>query len=341
MGPSADGEYVDMAYCHDDMHDVLIVENCRMERKDTEPPKVAPKYFNITILDSNGAPITMNSSPTEVTEHDTNQDNKETLILANLSATTTTTRHEEEGGDEESLSSAETKTTSQSNSGTHATSNAGGDGGLLGSIIRHIREKTTTVDSEEIPEAESGHFVAIQMRELECYRATSSGNDPVKSSTLTSVSSGRHKNHTHLTRQSIVQRGSKFTPSVESIPEACDVMQSQQSLYEECPTTPRVTISFQTGERVTPVDKLFALSSDHFERPGCSQLQTDCSELSSGNRSGKDIRERERGEMKRSSMPGTSRVMERSGWRGGMRDRFFSYSAGDYVKMHPANPLGH
>ena len=344
-GPSADGEYVDMTCCHDDTDNVLVVENCCIETKNAETPKVTPKYFNITILDSNGAPISMNSTPHEEAEqHNINihRDNNETLTFANRSAATVATQEKgEDEGEDENKASMLTAATDKALASNSATTEEN-DGGLLSSIIRHIREKAVTTNSEEVARTDSGHFVALQMSELESYRSPTS-RDPANSSSVSSTPSvvHVHKNHTPSSRHSVVQRASKFTPSVESVPEACDLMSSHQSLYEECPTTPRVTIAFNTGERVTPVDKIFALSSDHLERAGCHS-HTHCrdSGSSGSGKTGRDVCERERGERKRSSMPGGSRMMESSRWRGGMRDRFFSYSAGDYVKMHPAaNPL--
>lgn len=97
-----------------------------------------------------------------------------------------------------------------------------------------------------------------------------------------------------------------------------DSDQGLSCIYEECPTTPNVTISFKTGEKVTPLDSIFSKATQNGkytkENHKTSKVE---------NTNGK----------KRVSI---ASVPHNRAVNGGQRTRFLSYTVGDYVKMNPA-----
>ena len=335
-GAIADEEYVEMACKGKDGHEeVLIVPNCSTATNDTDKPtKEVHKYDNVTIL--SGGRRTMISLPVEQTPHHVvGSPDKEVFILSNDRAKIVTpspddprnSETQEDGSSTTHKRSSSLSPGQASREDEQETGNCESENGLLDSIIHYLQEKTTEGEETET----DSDFLAVQMRELETtYKSGSQ-----------SATSSLHHNHTHSSRRrSTTDRGSKFTPSVESVAEVPTSPYQHITIYDECPTTPNVTVSFSTGERVTPAETVFSFS--------CKRSQTDRGSGRGGMQSGWSHREGvhvgicERGREGTSrgsvvSMPGGMRESG-GGWRERVRvrERFFSYSAGDYVKMHPA-----
>lgn len=93
-------------------------------------------------------------------------------------------------------------------------------------------------------------------------------------------------------------------------------------IYEECPTTPNVTISFKTGEKVTPSDTISSKTTQKGKK-STKELLLDHEASRLENNNGKN-------RVSIASVP-ENRVAN-----GDQRTRFLSYTVGDYVKMNPA-----
>ena len=339
LGAHNDGEYVDMA-CHNhserEPRATVVENNCTTAPREVSgAPKVTPKYYNVIISDVNGAPIATNT--TAATVEETQFNNHEALVLTNSSAAVIQAQNEKES---EKLSPAAARLSSASQSGmVHGVL---GEKGLLGSIIEHLRDRKTSSEENQGGDID-GQFLAVQMSELE---STSDKIAPTtsvmqQSSAESSMPCPRAKSHTLPSRLgSTIQQVSTnmfTTESLESLDSYYDHVDSyqyqedsfqQERIYDECPTTPNVTIVFETGEKVTPAETIFAFSPKRGSR-----LHREVKEPCRASK-------RERGGASRGSvvsMPGVGSQVD-GRWRGRMRERFLSFTTGDYVRMHPAAP---
>lgn len=155
--------------------------------------------------------------------------------------------------------------------------------GLLHSIIQHLREK-----------ADGDKFI----------------DGPLLAKKLENCSEANCHNH-------------HPPAAVKTVAEvAIDPDDELSYIYEECPTTPNVTISFKTGEKVTPLDTLSSKTTQKWKKSTKELLLNhEASRLENNN--GK----------KRVSI---ASVPENRAVNGGQRTRFLSYTVGDYVRMNPA-----
>ena len=341
-GMCINDEYVDMTSTGAREKEALILANGSIiasssnTNTSTNP---SPRYFAVTILDSSGEPVEMEPSQlvletgSDSTDH---HDSQSLLILTNTFATMSS---ESSPQDEETVKKSQTLGTIPKSDIKPQTAVVGENtpegNGLLHSIIHYIREKITK--SEE--STEKDEFLALQMKELE---------NSCKKDDLTMTSSLHHSHHTHPLRQSAAQQRTKFAPSVETVAEVPASPYQHVTIYDECPTTPHVTIAFKTGETVIPVDTIFSFSHKNSTAVGsrrCAINYNDRGGVATirerdvvGVCVGEGEREVDNTDKKRCSVvsmpaPGGESSL---GWRERMRERFSSYSAGDYVKMKPA-----
>lgn len=342
-----DDEYVDMTLNAKEREKdgMIVVTNCSLASEDSSvsEPATSPRYFNVTILDVSGTQIEMSTSlPPAVSSNTTDQEDDGAIILTNASASRsveslqndyettinstndlqTVTRASKAAmrvqNDEKMAINGAQKSQTLPRASTSDVRAIDYDilseeKGLLFSITNYFRQKTK-FSEESCKQDSDSEFIAIQMRELE---------NSYKSADDIATTSSLHHSHTHSSRQSSTQ-GSMLEPCMESVAE---VPESPVRIYDECPSTPHVTIAFKTGEKVTPTDTIFAFFPNHKTKVHDHGMETVVRTV-----------DREGDEDKRcsiASLPG-GRSQGRGGWREKMRERFFSYSVGDYVKMNPA-----
>lgn len=126
------------------------------------------------------------------------------------------------------------------------------EGSLLESIIHYFREKLV---AEETYKDIDGPLLELQIQELESsFKANIQRDIDLESSTASTKS--LRKNHAFPSwRKTQNAAGDRFSPAVESVEENNSARVNY--IYDECPTTPNVTIAFTTGEKVTPADTIF------------------------------------------------------------------------------------
>lgn len=156
-----------------------------------------------------------------------------------------------------------------------------GKDGLLESIIQHLREKT---DGDK------------------------SIDGPLLAKKLENCCETNCHNHHHPPAA---------VKTVAEVPTDSDDELSY--IYEECPTTPHVTISFKTGEKVTPSDTISSKTTQKWKK--YTLLNHEASRLENNGKK----------RVSTASVP-EDRVVN----GGSQRTRFLSYTVGDYVKMNPA-----
>ena len=335
---NGDEEYVEMT-CNGASNDgVLIVANGSVAGANGGEAS-NPAYLNVTMSDEVGK--------TTETPNIREMADRQSLILSNRSATAapslSSSPPEGENFPSNQKESAHTTDLSKGNTPTEVgeDEDASNERGLLDSIISYFQEKSTSGSQESLlDEKTDTDFLAVQMKEIETTYRSRSVTTPSR------MTSSLHHNHTHSPRrQSTTERASsKFTPLVESADETPSSPYQRITIYDECPTTPNVTISFKTGECITPADTIFDFTSKTSGGGGSRQQHVKDGAKNGRQRptsEGTRVEVGERGRIGGSrssvaSMPGGRSVETGGGWREKMRERFFSYSAGDYVKMHPA-----
>ena len=329
---NADEEYVEMS-CNESSGQgvVLIVAGNSSVAANTS----SPQYLNVTMSNESG---NVSKSPNN------SADTPDKQPFGDRSIPAPTPNNPE---DSSSCAAKEaTLTTECIKKDTPAAEKGEENSGLLDSIINYFQEKT--IGSQESLDRDTDtDFLTTQMKEIETTYRSRSVSSP---SYMTSSLPHSHTHHQSSRSQSTTERGlpSKFAPLVESAEELATSPYTRISIYDECPTTPNVTITFKTGERVTPAETIFSFSRDNSSQAtgeNARQQQDTKVEAKNGGESkhpGVDVAEKARvggSRISVVSMPGGTRETETEGggrWRGRMRERFFSYSAGDYVKMHPA-----
>ena len=338
---NGDEEYVEMT-CNGASNDgVLIVANGSVAGANGGEAS-NPAYLNVTMSDEVGK-TTETPNIREMTD-------RQSLVLSNRSATAapslSSSPPEGENFPSNQKESAHTTDLSKGNTPTEVgeDEDASNERGLLDSIISYFQEKSTSGSQESLlDEKTDTDFLAVQMKEIETTYRSRSVTTPSR------MTSSLHHNHTHSPRrQSTTERASsKFTPLVESADETPSSPYQRITIYDECPTTPNVTISFKTGECITPADTIFDFTTKTSKATGGGgrrQQHVKDGAKNSRQRPTSEATRVEVGERGRiggsrssvASMPGGRSVETGGGWREKMRERFFSYSAGDYVKMHPA-----
>lgn len=228
---------------------------------------------------------------------------------------------------------------------------------LLDSILTYFQEKSTDSSEKSEKSTQPRHgdgdadFVAVQMKEIETtYRSGSIASSSSSSSLM--MTSTLRRDHTHSLRavqqQSTSDNNSE--PNMES-PSEKRLLSSpyEKVIYDECPSSPNVVISFNSGEKVRPADRLFNFSRNRSQT--AREISIQGREGRGGGRGGGEVgsksaatsaavTKRGREEEGRGSVVSLPiercEEVEGGGWKMKVRDRFFSYSAGDYVKMHPA-----
>ena len=166
------------------------------------------------------------------------------------------------------------------------------EGGLLSSIIQHFEEKP--------PSQTDDALLTLTMEKL-------STTIKRRSPTVSACHSPNHQSSTN---------------SLTSTAREEDPYSTVDHTYDECPTTPIVTIAFKTGEKVTPSRNFFALTKSRARSQG--NLTESATAVGAAGRSngGKSI----------------SIVSMPLEWRERLRLRERSYTlAGDYVQMNPAS----
>ena len=349
---NADEEYVEMS-CNESSKDgVLIVANSSATGSSAET--LSPEYLNLTKSDIE------TSGSIKSQDIDTDTPDKQSTVNSNRSASNTASTSNncetEEVSSTQKESTVATELPKEGNSaGKSEEDGKEESSGLLDSIINYFQEKTTQGSQESLDRDVDTDFLAVQMKEIETHYRSRSVSSPLR------TTSSLPHNHTHLSSRShstterALSTTSKFTPLIESTEElSSSSPYTRISIYDECPTTPNVTILFKTGERVTPAEKVFAFSRDNRSQvPEPSARQKDaeieatksCWEGTNSEEIRAKVAEKGRvggGRSSVVSMPG-GRGIETGGggWRERLRERLFSYSAGDYVKMHPAAPNHH
>ena len=126
------------------------------------------------------------------------------------------------------------------------------EGSLLESIIHYFREKLV---AEETYKDIEGPLLELQIQELESsFKANIQRDVDLESSTASTKS--LRKNHAFPSwRKTQNAAGDRLSPAVESVEENNSARVNY--IYDECPTTPNVTIAFTTGEKVMPADTIF------------------------------------------------------------------------------------
>ena len=324
---NADEEYVEMS-CNESSGEgvVLVVANSSVAANTS-----SPQYLNVTMSDKSG---NVTKSPNDIA------DSPDKQPFGDRSMPDLTPNNPEDSATKEA-----TLTTESQKKDTPAAEKGEENSGLLDSIINYFQEKTTIGSQESLDRDADTDFLTLQMKEIETTYRSRSASSP---SHMTSSLPHSHTHHHSSRSQSTTERGSssKFAPLVESAEELATSPYTRISIYDECPTTPNVTIIFKTGERVTPADTIFSFShDDRSQATGENARQQDTEvEAKNGGENknfGVDVAGRARvggSRISVVSMPGGTRETETEGggWRGRLRERFFSYSAGDYVKMDPA-----
>ena len=330
-----DEEYIEM--CLNDSKKAIV-------NRDYENAVVRKHYVNEHMGASSGVSgvTKLKASLTTVPQYDTLHHN-DTSILTNHVATLTSQDEEADG-----TSGGDRKRNTSAVVGEHTDSDdkSKNKEGLLDSIVRYFMERTSR-DSSHTSDID-GPLLALQIQEIEReYEDTNTQQSNVLETQPVGTTS-LIQNHTQSAARPCKQVST-------SVPAADPVYANPYNhLYDECPTTPNVTIAFKTGERVTPADTVFAFSPNserNTERRRTQQTQnkhvmkTSAAAMASDNSSGAQTRDLEQRKKKISvaSMPDGARLdtsgETSSSWRERMRVRLLSYSAGDYVRMKPAHEL--
>ena len=153
------------------------------------------------------------------------------------------------------------------------------------------------------------------------------------------------ENHIHSSKRETLQQQAGNTARVKTGPRETEEdcvdpchPQAGSYIYDECPTTPNVTIAFMTGEKVTPSDTIFAFTHNTSRViQSTNRIFTECSSS--------DVFQKRTATTCSNTTPSPSEGGKRysvvttptdrshvQGWR----QRF--YSATDYVRMNPAPP---
>ena len=215
--------------------------------------------------------------------------------------------------------------------------------GLLDSIIQYFKEKP---QAEERQADIDGPLLALQMQDLESSDADSEniqGDIESSSKMLISPTENRiHSSERETPQQQAgntarVKTGPRQTETEDDCVDPCHP-QAGSYIYDECPTTPNVTIAFMTGEKVTPSDTIFAFT------PNTSRVIQSTNRIFT-ERSSSDMFQKRTAATCSNTTPSPSGGGKRysavtmttdrnhvQGWR----QRF--YSATDYVRMNPAPP---
>ena len=214
--------------------------------------------------------------------------------------------------------------------------------GLLDSIVRYFMERTSSKSSHKSDI--DGPLLAQQIQEIE----RNYEDDKTCVIEMGSVtSSSLTQNHNQSSEQ-CKQQAANSSPVSESA--TAEVYANPYNhLYDECPTTPNVTIAFKTGERVTPADSVFAFSPKskrntgrkHMQQTQNKDIMKQSAAVASSSSQKGDL-ETQKKKVSAASMPDGARPDASGGtlsWRERMRERLLSYTAGDYVRMKPAREL--
>ena len=335
---NANEEYVEMSCTSKDEEEVLILPN---GSTGTGAPLKDHRYDIVADLDEDVDTMEPPPQTLHLLQEGEDTSNEEVFILSNNLAASACSPHKPQQKNKMQENGANTKWQTLGSKLSHlekeeekAEDSLGEDHDLLDSIIHCLQERTEGDEKDT-------DFLAVQMKELETTYKT--GNEALQLSMMSSLPNS----HTYSSRRrSKTERGSKFAPSMESLVEVATSSGPYQqiSIYDECHTTSKTMVTSNTGGKETRTRK-FSFSRKCSQAGGEGGTWTKATgKVRESHHVGAcvDISERGRVGATRGSvvsMPG-GREESGGGWRERVRDRFFSYSAGDYVKMHPA-PLHH